>query len=93
MKWILITAIVATLGAAGLAWADNHGAKPGDQRDHQGMMQGDMMRGGMMRGGMMSMMMDMMHGNNAGMMDECAGMMRESSDGAKKPNDQWRKER
>nr|WP_281722582.1 hypothetical protein [Nitrosomonas nitrosa] len=88
MKWILITAIVATLGAAGLAWADNHGAKPAERQDHQGMMQG-----GMMRGGMMSMMMNMMHGNNAGMMDECAGMMRESSDGAKKPNDQWRKER
>ncbi len=88
MKWILTTTIVASLAAAGIAWADNHGAKPGDRQDHQGMMQG-----GMMRGGMMSMMGNMMRGNNAGMMDECAGMMRESSDGAKKPNDQWRKDR
>ncbi len=88
MKWILTVAIVAALGAAGLAWADNHGAKPGVRHDHQGMMQG-----GMMRNGMMSMMGKMMQGSNAGMMDECAGMMRESNDGAKKPNDQWRKER
>lgn len=88
MKWILTTAVVAMLGAAGLAWADNHVAKPGDRSDHHGMMQG-----GMMRNGMMSMMGNMMRGNNAGMIDECAGMMRESSDGAKKPNDQWRKDR
>ncbi len=83
MKWILTTVIVATLGAAGLAVADNHGAKPGERHDHQGMM----------RGGMMSMMMSMMHGSNAGMMEECAGMMRESGDGAKKPNEQWRKDK
>jgi hypothetical protein len=88
MKPLLTAVIFATLGAAGLAWADNHGAKPGDRHDHQGMMQG-----GMMRGGTMSMMGNMMRGNNTGMMDECAGMMRESSDGAKKPNDQWRKDR
>ena len=50
MKRILTTAIAATLGAAGLALADNHGAKPGDGHDHQGMMQGGMMRGGMMQG-------------------------------------------
>lgn len=88
MKWVLTTAIVATLGVAGLAWADNHSPKTGDRHDHQGMMQG-----GMMRNGMMSMMGNMMRGSNAGMMDECAGMMRESGDGAKKPNDQWRKDR
>ena len=88
MKRILTAAIVATLGVAGLAWADNHGPKTGDRHDRQGMMQG-----GMMRNGMMSMMGNMMRGSNAGMMDECAGMMRESSDGAKKPNDQWRKDR
>lgn len=88
MKWILATAVVATLGAVGPALADNHGSKNGDRHDHQGMMQG-----GMMRNGMMSMMGNMMRGNNAGMMDECAGMMHESSDGAKKPNEQWRKDR
>lgn len=88
MKRILTAAIIAILGAAGLAWADNHGTKPGDRHERQGMMQG-----GMMRGGMMSMMGNMVRGNGAGMMDECAGMMRESSDGAKKPNEQWRKER
>jgi hypothetical protein len=88
MKWILTATITAALGAAGLAWADNHGAKQRDRHDHQGMMQG-----GMMRNGMMSMMGNMMRGNNAGMMDECAGMMRESSDGAKKSNEQWRKDR
>ena len=88
MKWILTAAIVATLGAAGLAWADNHGPKTGDRHDHHGTMQG-----GMMRNGMMSMMGSMMRGSNAGMMDECAGMMRGSGDGAKKPNDRWRKDR
>jgi len=88
MKWILTATIAAAFGAAGPAWADNHGAKPGDQHEHQGMMQG-----GTMRGGMMSMMGNMTRGNNPGMMDECAGMMRESGDGAKKPNEQWRKQR
>lgn len=88
MKWILTTAIAATLSAVGVAWADNHNANPGDREGHQGMMQD-----GMMRGGMMSMIGNMMRGNNAGMMDECAGMMRENGDGAKRPNDQWRKER
>ena len=88
MKWILTSALVATLSAVGLAWADNHGSKPADRHDQHGMMQG-----GMMKGGMMSMMMNMMHGNSAGMMDECAGMMRDNGDGAKKPNDQWRQER
>jgi len=87
MKWMLTATIAAALGAAGLAWADNHGAKPGERYEHQGMMQG-----GKMRGSMMSMM-GSMRGNAAGMMDECAGMMRESGHGAKKPNDQWRKER
>ncbi len=88
MKWILTTAIVAMLGASGLAWADNHGPKTRDRHDHQGMMQG-----GMMRSGMMSMMGNMMRGSSAGTMDECAGMMRESGDAAKKPNDRWRKDR
>ncbi len=88
MKWILTAAVVASLGAAGFAWADNHVGKQGDRREHQGMM-----HGGMMRDGMMSMMGRMMRGSGAGMMDECAGMMRDSGDGANKPNEQWRKER
>jgi hypothetical protein len=100
MKWVTTIAVVATLGAANMAWADNHQGKS-DRNDHHGMMpdtrQGDtrrgMMQGDMMRGGMMSMMMNMMQGNMAGMADECAGMMRDMESGSTKPNEQWRKDR
>ncbi len=93
MKWILTGATVAALSVVGLAWAENHASKPAERRDHHGMMQGGMMQGGMMRGGMMSMMGNMMRGNGAGMMDECAGMMRDMNSGSTRPNEQWRRER
>ena len=87
MKWILATALVGVLGAAGLVWADDHDSKPADRTDKH-----DMMQGGM-RSGMMSMTMHSMRGNGAGMMDECAGMMRDNGAATKRPNEQWRKER
>lgn len=67
--------ITGVLAASTLYASERHGS--------HGSMTGDNMMG---RGGMMGMMDSMMQ-----IMEHCSQMMQETTDGTRRPNDQWRK--